>query len=132
MASGIYDAFKNDLFLKQVALTVDSFKVALYDNTHVFTSTDTVYTATNEVAGTGYTAGGVALASLAVTGTATQAWDAADSAWTTATFSAYHAVIYDVTNSNSLVCNIDFGGIQTVTAGTFTIQWHADGIITLS
>jgi len=34
--------------------------------------------------------------------------------------------------TDDLICSIDFGGAQTVTAGTFTIQWHADGIITLA
>jgi len=59
-------------------------------------------------------------------------WNATDSAWTTATFTAYHAVIYDSTAGNDLICSIDFGGAKTVSAGTFTIQWDSDGIITLA
>ena len=118
---------------KEVDLEADTIKVALYDNTHVFTATDNVYTATNEVTGTGYTAGGAALASKTVTQAATTKFDAADTSWTTATITAYHAVIYDDTHAtNDLICSIDFGGAQTSTAGTFTIQWHADGIITLA
>ena len=133
MASGIYNRFKANLMNKEVDLEADTIKVALYDNTHVFTATDNVYTATNEVTGTGYTAGGAALASKTVTQAATTKFDAADTSWTTATITAYHAVIYDDTHAtNDLICNIDFGGAQTSTAGTFTIQWHADGIITLA
>jgi len=134
MASGIYNRFKANIFNKIVDLEGDTINVSLYNNSHSFTATDTVYTTTNELATTGgYTQGGVALASKAVTEAATTKWDAADSTWTSATFSAYHAVIWDDSvGTDDLICSIDFGGVQTVTAGTFTIQWHADGIITLA
>ena len=119
---------------KEVDLEGDTINVSLYDDSHSFTATDTVYTTTNELATTGgYTQGGKALASKAVTEAATTKWDAADSTWTSATFTAYHAVIWDDSvGTDDLICSIDFGGAQTVTAGTFTIQWHADGIITLA
>ena len=51
---------------------------------------------------------------------------------TAATFTAYHAVIYDTSVSNDLIASIDFGGAKAVVAGTFTIQWDAAGIITLA
>lgn len=135
MASGIYNCFKTDLMVGDVNLGSggNTINVALYDNSHAFTATDTVYTTTNELSTTGgYTQGGQALGSQTVSGTSTVAFDGADTAWTSATFTAYHAVIYDVTNTNSLICSIDFGGAQTVASGTFTIQWHASGIITLT
>lgn len=136
MASGIYDVFKVDLMDGSVDLATagDTFKVALYDTNHSFTATDTVYTATNELATTGgYTQDSKALAGADVSIAANTAkWDATDTAWTSATFSAYHAVIYDVTNTNSLIASIDFGGVQTVSNGTFTIQWNASGIVTLA
>lgn len=135
MASGIYNCFKTDLMVGDVNLGSggNTINVSLYDNSHAFTATDTVYTTTNELSTTGgYTQGGKALTSQSVSGTSTVAFDAADTAWTSATFTAYHAVIYDVTNTNSLICSIDFGGAQTVASGTFTIQWHASGIITLT
>lgn len=132
MASGIYSRFKANLMNKEVDLEADTIKVALYDNSHSFTATNTDYTTDNEVAGAGYTAGGVTLASKAVTEAATTKWDAADAAWTSASFTAYHAVIYDSSVSNDLICSIDFGGAKQVTAGTFTIQWSASGIISLA
>ena len=133
MASGIYNRFKADLMNKVVDLEADTINVALYDNSHAFTAADTTYTTTNELATAGgYTQGGAALAGKAVTEAATTYWDATDSSWTTATFTAYHAVIYDATAASDLVCSIDFGGAQTVTSGTFTIQWHANGIISLA
>jgi len=134
MASGIYNRMKANLMNKVVDLEADTINVALYDNTHVFTATDTAYTSTNELATAGgYTQTGAALTTKAVTEAATTKWDADDTAWTSATFSAYHAVIYDSTLAgNDLIANIDFGGVQTVSSGTFTIQWNASGIITLA
>lgn len=133
MASGIYSRFKANLMNKVVDLEGDTIKVTLYDNSHAFTASDTDYTTNNELATTGgYTQGGMTLASKAVTEAATTKWDAADTAWTSATFTAYHAVIYDSTAGDDLIASIDFGGAKTVAAGTFTIQWDAAGIITLA
>ena len=118
---------------KVVDLEADTIKVALYDNSHAFNAAHTDYTTDNELATAGgYTQAGVTLAGKAVTEGATTKWDGTDSEWTTATFTAYHAVIYDSTAGNDLICSIDFGGAKTVAAGTFTIQWDANGIITLA
>ena len=133
MASGIYNRFKANLMNKVVDLEADTINVSLYDNSHAFTATDTDYTTTNELATAGgYTQGGSALASKAVTEAATTKWDATDHAWTSATFTAYFAVIWDSTAGNDLICTIDFGGAKAVSAGTFTIIWDAAGIITLA
>jgi len=133
MASGIYNRYKANLMNGVVDSVNDTINVALYDNSHSFTDTDTDYTTTNELATTGgYTQGGQALASKSVTEAATTYFDADDASWTSATFTAYHCVIYDSTATNDLICSIDFGGAQTVTSGTFTIQWHANGIISLA
>lgn len=131
--SGIYNVFKEDLLLGDVDLVDDTTKVALYDTNHDFIAAATVYTTDNELTTTGgYTQGGKTLQTPAVAGTTTQAWDADDLAWTSATFTAFAAVIYDSTNTNSLIVTIDFGGGKAVSAGTFTIQWDATGIITLA
>ncbi len=134
MASGIYNRFKANLMNKVVDLEADTIKIALYDNSHSFTATDTDYTTNNEIleAAPGYTRGGNTLGSKAVTEAATTKWDAADTEWTSATFTAYHAVIWDSTAGNDLIASIDFGGGKTVAAGTFTIQFDASGIITLA
>ena len=133
MASGIYNRLKANLMNKVVDLEADTIKVSLYDNSHSFTASDTDYTTTNELTTTGgYTQGGMTLANSAVTEAATTKWDADDTAWTSATFTAYHAVIWDSTAGNDLIASIDFGGAKQVTAGTFTIQWDSNGIITLA
>lgn len=133
MASGIYNRLKANLMNKVVDLEADTIKVTLYDTNHSFTATDTDYTTSNELTTTGgYTQGGMTLANAAVTEAATTKWDADDVVWTSATFTAFHAVIYDSTASNDLIASIDFGGAKTVAAGTFTIQFDSSGIITLA
>lgn len=136
MASGIYERFKANLMNKIVDLEADAIQVSLMDNIHAFTATDNVWTdvSANELptAG-GYTVGGATLAGAVVTQAATTKFDGNDTAWTSATFTAYHAVLWDDTvATDDLICSFDFGGAKTVTAGTFTIQWHANGIITLA
>lgn len=135
MASGVYHQFKGELMNGVYDLEADTVKVSLYDNSHSFTATDDGYTTTNELATSGgYTQGGATLASVAVSADTDGSFDATDTEWTSATFSAYHAVVWDDTPTspaNPLICSIDFGGIQTVSSGTFTIQWHADGIVNI-
>ncbi len=134
MASGIYNRFKANLMNKIVDLEADVVKVMLMDTNHSFTATSNLISDVdaNEISGTGYTADGDALANKSVTQAATTKWDADDSVWAGATFTTHHAVIYDVTAASNLICSIDFGGAQTVTGGTFTIAYHASGLITLA
>jgi hypothetical protein len=101
----------------------DTFKIALYTSSATLGATTTAYSATNEVSGTGYSAGGNTLTiSQVPTSTSTTAWlDFADSTWTTATITANGALIYNSTQSNRAVAVLAFGGDKTSTAGDFTI-----------
>jgi len=131
---GIYNRFHANLMNKEVDLEADTIKVMLLDDNHAFDRTDNVLAdvSANEISGVGYTAGGQELAGKAVTQNTITKWDANDAQWLNATFSAWHAVIYDDDlGSDDLICSIDFGGEQTVTDGTFQIIWDTDGIITL-
>lgn len=106
------------------ASTGNTFKLALYDNSASFTAATTAYTATNEVPNSGsYAAGGGALTNVTPTSTGTTAFtDFADLSFTSATITAYGAMIYnDTAAGNPSVCILDFGGAKTSTAGTFTI-----------
>ena len=135
MASGIYNRFKANLMNKEVDLEGDTIHVSLMDDSHSFTATDDVWAdvSANEVTGSGYTISGGALDGKGVTQAATTKFDATDEAWTGSTLTAYHAVIWDNTvATDDLICSFDLGGAQTVTSGTFTIQWNANGIITLA
>ena len=104
--------------------TGNEFKLALYDNSASFTAATTAYTATNEVAASGsYSAGGGALTNVTPTSSGTTAFtDFADLSFTSATITAYGAMIYNNTAAGDpSVCILDFGGAKTSTSGTFTI-----------
>lgn len=106
------------------ASTGDSFKLALYDNSASFTAATTAYTATNEVAASGsYAAGGGTLTNITPTTSGTTAFtDFDDLSFTSATITAYGALIYnDTAAGDPAVCVLDFGGAKTSTSGTFTI-----------
>jgi len=111
------------------ASTGDTFKLAMYDNSASFTAATTAYTATNEVANSGtYTAGGGTLTNISPTTSGTTAFtDFADLSFTSATITAFGALIYNTTPTaglgltNPTVCVLDFGGAKTSTAGTFTV-----------
>ena len=89
---------------------------------------------TNEITGTGYTAGGASLGTLTATYDTTSneiRLDAADTQGTSSSFTARNAVIYKSTGTAStspLVSYIDFGGDETVSSGTFTIQYDSTGV----
>jgi hypothetical protein len=91
--------------------------------------------ATNEVTGTNYTTGGVALGSPTVTydtGTDETRLDANDAVWTTATIASIrYAVVYEDTagasTTDPLITYYDLGA-QSVTAANFTVQWDATGV----
>jgi hypothetical protein len=103
--------------------TGSAFKLALYDNNASFTAATTAYTATDEVSGTGYSAGGGALTNVTPTTSGTTALtDFADLTFTTATITARGALIYndDAAGDPSVVV-LDFGADKTSTAGDFTI-----------
>lgn len=111
------------------ASTGNTFKLAMYDNSASFTAATTAYTSTNEVANSGsYSAGGGTLTNVTPTTSGTTAFtDFADLSFTSATITAYGALIYNTTPTagfgltNPTVCVLDFGGAKTSTAGTFTI-----------
>lgn len=140
MASGLYNRFKYNLMKKLVDLSTDTCKVILLDNDHAFNATHDILgdVSSNEISpgsALGYIPGGAAIGSPTVTqddGANCAIFDGANVAWTDATFDAYHAVIYDDSVSDNLIGSIDFGSIKSVSSGTFTIQWHSDGIVKLA
>ncbi len=113
-------------FLRGEHLSGNVYKIALYVSAATLDATTTAYSATNEVSGTGYTAGGVTLATYASATSGTTAFlDWADAQWTSASFTARGATIYNSSVSNAVVAVLDFGSDKTVTSGTFTIQFPA-------
>tara|TARA_R110000868_G_scaffold6115_3_gene35333 strand:+ start:2317 stop:2745 length:429 start_codon:yes stop_codon:yes gene_type:complete len=104
--------------------TSQTFKIALYTSAATLGAATTAYSVTNEVSGTGYTAGGNTLTVVAPTTSGTTAYlDFADTTWATATITARGALIYQSGGTNPAVAVLDFGADKTSTAGDFTIQF---------
>lgn len=110
----------------RAATTPDVFKIALYTSSATLGASTTAYSATNEVTGTGYTAGGNTLTTVAPTSSGTTAFlDFNDTTWSTATITANGALIYNDTQGDKAVAVLAFGGDKTSTAGDFTIVFPA-------
>lgn len=104
--------------------TSQAYKIALYTSSATLSAATTAYSVTNEVSGTGYTAGGAALTINAPTTSGTTAYlDFDDVTWSTATITARGALIYQIGGSTPAVAVLDFGSDQTTTAGDFIIQF---------
>lgn len=111
----------------RAATTADTFKIALFTSAATLGASTTGYTTTNEVVGTGYSAGGNTLTVAGPTSTGTTAFlDFTDTTWTTATITANGALIYNSTQSSKAFAVLAFGGDKTSTAGDFTIQFPAN------
>ena len=118
----------------RAATTADSFKAALYLASATMAAASTAYTATGEVTGTNYTAGGVAITAWnapSTSGTTGFTTPTASITYTTVTLTtAFDAVlIYNSTQTNRAVSVHTFGS-QTVTAGTFTLTMPANAAAT--
>lgn len=126
ITQAICASFKQELLGGTHDLDTDTLKIALYSSSATLNSATTAYSTTNEITGTGYTAGGATLSGAAISLDSTTAiLDFTDVSWSTATFTARGALIYNSSKSNKAIAVLDFGGDQSVTAGTFTIQFPA-------
>lgn len=132
ITSAICTSFKKELLERKHdfnATSGHSFKIALYTSAATLGAATTDYSATNEVVGTGYTAGGTALTNIdpAISGT-TAFIDFADATWPSATITAAGALIYNTTSdggtsTTDAVAVISFGGDKTSTNGDFVVQF---------
>lgn len=104
----------------------DTFKAALYLATATVNASTTAYSATNEVSGTGYTAGGVTVTNgnAPTNASNTSYWTpSADFSWATVTLSTSFdcVLLYNSTQSNKAVAAFTFTA-QTVAAANFSLQ----------
>ena len=104
-----------------------TFQIALYTDSASFTAATTAYTSSNEITGTNYSAKGNTLTRVDPSSSGTTGFtDFADTSWSTATFSAMGAMIFnDSASGDPAVVILDFGALKTATAGTFTIAFPA-------
>ena len=121
-------SFKSEILQEGHNLATDTLKIALYTSSASLGAGTTAFTTSNEISGTGYSSGGVTLTNPAVSTTGTTAhFDADDPTWTSASFTANGALIYNSSNSHKAIAVLAFGGDFTVSSGTFRIVFPAAG-----
>lgn len=129
MASLIYNSAADDMARGAIDFDTDTFKIMLVTSTYTANkdSHDKRDDVTNEVTGTGYTAGGATVACTVTKDTANDKVTLAfaSTSWATATITARGAVIYKSRGGSSsadeLVAYVDFGSDFSSTAATFTV-----------
>jgi O-acetylhomoserine/O-acetylserine sulfhydrylase-like pyridoxal-dependent enzyme len=135
------DTFKQDCLdgAQNLGNGGNTLKIALYTSSASLGATTTAYSTTNEVSGTGYTAGGVTLSSQAVAYDSSNNvayFDAADPSWSSATITARGALIYNNSKSNASIAVLDFGSDFSSSNGTFQVQFpsaaHNTALIRIS
>jgi hypothetical protein len=125
--------FKSDILTKAQNLNTDTIKAALYLASGSLSGATTAYSSTNEVSGTGYTAGGVTVTNgtVATSGTGAYWTPGANIVYTGVTLTtAFDTVLlYSTTASNHAIGTWTFGS-QTVTAGNVTLTMPTNALAT--
>lgn len=127
ITTAICNSYKQEI-LEGVHSSTDTYKIALYTSSATLSASTTAYSATNEVSGAGYDAGGKTLTGYVSglsTGTAYITFD--DPSWTSSTITARGCLIYNSSKSNKAVACFDFGSDVISVSGTFTIDLPAAG-----
>jgi len=138
MVDAIYDSFAEDVAKNNIDLDTDTFYIMLVTSSYTQSDAHSKRSnITNEVTGTGYTAGGKTIGTPTVTKSGNiTTFDAPDVTWATSTITARGAVIYKsrggASSADELVCFLDFLSDKTSTAGDFTVSFNASGIITFT
>jgi hypothetical protein len=113
-------------FIALQHLATGTLKMALYTAEADLGAGTLVYSTTNEITGTGYTAGGNTLTGVTVQQSGATAYlDFADTTWNPANFTARGALIYNTSLGNLAVAVLDFGADKTATT-SFTVQMPAN------
>lgn len=118
-------SFKKELYTAVHNLSTDTIKIALYTANVDLNEDTTVYSSTNEVVATGYTAGGQIMTGVAISSSGSVAYvNWANVSWSGA-ITARCALMYNVTQGNKSIAVLDFGSDKTSTT-TFTITMPAN------
>lgn len=120
------NSFKTELLGGTHDLDTDTIKIALFTSSATLGASTTAYSTTNEVSGTGYTAGGNTLlgATISLSGS-TAIVDFSDTTWSSATITARGALIYNSSKSDKAIAILDFGSDKSSTNGDFTVVFPA-------
>lgn len=116
-------SFKSEI-LQGIHTNTDTYKIALFTSSATLNASTTEYSSTDEITGTGYTAGGATLSNFnIVVDGSTAILDFDNPSWANASITARGALIYNSSKSNRAVAVLDFGADKTSTLGTFLIQF---------
>jgi hypothetical protein len=127
ITTAICNSFKQEI-LEGVHDAADTYKIALYTDAATLGASTTAYSATNEVTGTGYTAGGETLTGYTSGLSSNTAYITfSDPSWSDATITARGCLIYNSSKSNKALAAFDFGANVVAVSGTFTIDLPAAG-----
>lgn len=117
-------SFKTELLGGVHDIDTDTIKIALFTSSATLGAVTTAYSTTNEVVGTGYTAGGNTLTNATISSDGTTAIvDFDNTTWLSSTITARGALIYNSAKANRAIAVLDFGSDKTSTDGDFTIQF---------
>jgi len=128
IVQGQTTSFKQQLYQAVHNFQTNTFYMALYTGNANLNQSTTVYTTTNEVVGTGYIAGGIALTGVTINtdpSTSTVYINFNNAVWSPAAFTARCALIYNTSASNASVAVIDFGSDKSC-SNTFTVTMPAN------
>ena len=117
-------SFKAELYQAVHNLLTDTIKIALYTGNVSLGYATTVYSSTNEVSGTGYTAGGVIMTGVTINTSGYVAYVNFSNVVFNAAVTARCALIYNASKGNKSICVIDFGSDKT--SANFTITMPAN------
>lgn len=143
ITQAVCNSFKSEVLQEGHQIKTDTLKIALFTSAASLSAGTATYSTSNEVVSSGgYAPGGGTLTGVTISLGATSAAggtaiiDFADISFTSTTFSARGALIYNSSNSNKAIAVLDFGSDKVSTNGTFTISFPAaaasTAIITLS
>ena len=133
ITSAVCNSFKQEVMLGEHDLDTDVIKMALFTSSATLGAATTTYTAVvaNEISGTGYTAGGKTVTTVAVTlDGSTAIVDFDNVTWASATFTARGCLIYNSSKSNKAIAVFDFGEDKSASSGDFVAQLPAPAAAT--
>jgi hypothetical protein len=117
-------SFRSEIVQGGQNLASNTLKMALYTSYATLNPSTTVYTTTDEVVGTGYTAGGRVITGVTIStdvATNTVYINFNNVSWPGASFTARGALIYNSTQSNKSIAVLDFGSDKLFTTANNTV-----------
>jgi hypothetical protein len=131
ITSAICNSYKQEI-IEGVHSSSDVYKIALYTSSATLGASTTAYSSTNEVSGTGYSAGGATLSGFTSGLSGSTAYlTFTDVAIANATITARGCLIYNSSKSNKAVAVFDFGSEISSVNGTFTVDFPGAGASSL-